>query len=537
MRKRGMRYQRADKNVITERIRAYIVLSNSLCLLAGSTASGCFESQSPLCPSGLRCPAGTFCAANEDICIAFSCGDGIADEGEVCDDGNITSGDGCRSDCKSKETCGNGELDEIAGETCDDGNTVGGDGCRSDCTGELCGDGIVDAQFFEACDNGAENSNAPDAECRVNCQPGRCGDGIEDSDEVCDDGNNLSGDDCSADCQSNEICGNGYVDGISGEQCDDNNGRNHDGCASNCTLEQPSWHERNVGVPPARHSHAMAYDTARRRIVLFGGGGDSVADDTWEWNGTSWHRVNLSGPRPSPRTDHAMAYDASRGRIVLFGGFDSLQHHRLDDTWEWDGAFWHRIAPRGSSPAPRSSHAMAYDGARSRVVLFGGTVSSGGRGRSADTWEWDGTSWQLIDPPRSPPTRRDHVMAYDVARGRVVLFGGTADRATWEWDGATWHRIVTPHYPPGLNNHTMAYDAARGRVVLFGVRDSSSHGGDTWQWDGARWELIEPLGSSPSPRRGSAMAYDASRGRVVLFGGAVRHGCLSLSSTRFRDGL
>jgi cysteine-rich repeat protein len=29
------------------------------------------------------------------------CGDGILDGGEVCDDGNNTSGDSCASDCES----------------------------------------------------------------------------------------------------------------------------------------------------------------------------------------------------------------------------------------------------------------------------------------------------------------------------------------------------------------------------------------------------------------------------------------------------
>src|SRR5512134_80585 len=39
-----------------------------------------------------------------------------------------------------------------------------------------------------------------------------------------------------------------------------------------------------------------------------------------------------------------------------------------------------------SSPLSRNGHAMAYDSARGRVVLFGGVRSSG---YLADTWEWD----------------------------------------------------------------------------------------------------------------------------------------------------
>src|SRR5262249_5755648 len=71
---------------------------------------------------------------------------------EVCDDGNHLSGDGCRSDCMSDESCGNHIVDYAAGEVCDDGNHVGGDGCSADCHSlEMCGNMTVDPG--EQCDN------------------------------------------------------------------------------------------------------------------------------------------------------------------------------------------------------------------------------------------------------------------------------------------------------------------------------------------------------------------------------------------------
>src|SRR5689334_16122056 len=39
-----------------------------------------------------------------------------------------------------------------------------------------------------------------------------CGDLHVDEGEACDDGNNLDGDGCSADCHSTEECGNGHLD-------------------------------------------------------------------------------------------------------------------------------------------------------------------------------------------------------------------------------------------------------------------------------------------------------------------------------------
>jgi cysteine-rich repeat protein len=127
-----------------------------------------------------------------------TCGDGVVDAGEQCDDGNSTAGDGCSPSCQI-EVCGNHLVD--FGETCDDGNRVSGDGCSATCQRE-----------------------------------GRCGDGVVDSGETCDDGNTSSGDGCSATCQREPRCGDGVVD--PGEQCDDGNTVRGDGCSQRCKLER-----------------------------------------------------------------------------------------------------------------------------------------------------------------------------------------------------------------------------------------------------------------------------------------------------------
>ena len=46
----------------------------------------------------------------------------------------------------------------------------------------------------------------------------------------------------------------------------------------------------------------------------------------------------------------------------------------------------------------RDGPALAYDAARGRVVLFGGS----GGGYLADTWEWDGNDWIQRTPSNSP---------------------------------------------------------------------------------------------------------------------------------------
>ena len=52
-----------------------------------------------------------------------------------------------------------------------------------------------------------------------------------------------------------------------------------------------------------------------------------------------------------PRTQHAMAYDSARGRVVLFGGGASTGG-AYGDTWEW--SYPSSFAAGGSDPASGS---------------------------------------------------------------------------------------------------------------------------------------------------------------------------------------
>jgi cysteine-rich repeat protein len=120
-------------------------------------ATGCLDNAATVCSDGIVCPLdkvcipggcalpeqvaqcadmpdGTSCTfagvggeCEGGVCIGSSCGNGELDDGEACDDGNTSSGDGCRSDCSKLEMCGDSVVDQ--GEGCDDGNTNPSDGC------------------------------------------------------------------------------------------------------------------------------------------------------------------------------------------------------------------------------------------------------------------------------------------------------------------------------------------------------------------------------------------------------------------------
>lgn len=156
-------------------------------------------------------------------------------------------------------TCGDGVLDADLGETCDDGNAENGDGCSATCDVEVgfecagdgnpcytvCGDGILSAA--EQCDEGLGNAGAT---CNADCTlTAFCGDGLVAPGEECDDGNAVDGDGCAASCQVEvgfvcgapgepcdvTVCGDGIIAGA--EVCDEgaNNGPGYAQCNYDCT--------------------------------------------------------------------------------------------------------------------------------------------------------------------------------------------------------------------------------------------------------------------------------------------------------------
>jgi len=170
------------------------------------------------------------------------------------------------------------------------------------------------------------------------------------------------------------------------------------------TWDGVSWTQEQDTGPAARTQHGMDYDSARDRVVLFGGMGVTrktiqvwvsghifnpghyetqtvttfqYFNDTWEYDGLVWTRVEDTGP--APRHSLGLAYS---GKVVLlFGGRDGTNVFR--DTWQWNGSHWTQRQDMG--PAARSAIGTAYDSKRGRLVVFGGAGATGTF--FGDTWE------------------------------------------------------------------------------------------------------------------------------------------------------
>lgn len=316
--------------------------------------------------------------------------------------------------------------------------------------------------------------------------------------------------------------------------------------AETCEWNGVSWIQRCVADPGPREFTALAYDSRRGVVVLFGGHSQQEQQflaDTWEWDGQTWELKATGGP--PPRESHALAYDSDRGVTVLFGGYAGGSVV-FGDTWEWDGSNW---TLRDNSGPTRSSPLMTYDSVRHVTLVTGGSEDP------TETWGWDGTSWALLavggPTPESAYSR--NALTFDADRGVAVLLTNTTGTTIWEWNGVEWQWryanrlsgfsafdsargvVVTladmtyewggerwtlrgPGLPVLRLQTAMAFDERRGVCVLFGgLRDTPL--GDTWEWNGSEWSLRATTG--PPPRHSHAMAYDAARGVTVLYAGGI----------------
>jgi fibro-slime domain-containing protein len=207
------------------------------CQIGPYCGDGIVQSPQETCDQG---PANSAAAYGAGLCTNFCtpapfCGDKQVEGpfGETCDDG-VNSGlpGSCTPDCKAfvpLPTCGNGVLDPP--EQCDDGpkNGASGDPCDAHCR-FTCGNGVRDPG--EACDNGVNNGAY--GTCKQDCTLAPyCGDGITNGPEKCDNGTSTDGGTanvpvstaygpgvCTTACTFAPFCGDGRVEAQFGEQCD-----------------------------------------------------------------------------------------------------------------------------------------------------------------------------------------------------------------------------------------------------------------------------------------------------------------------------
>lgn len=119
------------------------------------------------------------------------------------------------------------------------------------------------------------------------------------------------------------------------------------------------------GGPTARNTPGVAYDADRERVVLFGGTTPLTAPlgDLWTWDGARWEREEPPPGGPGLRAGHSVAYDTARHRLLTFGGAQAATAlQKTNELWEYG------FVP-GQRPQAVLRFAFAYAGEPNAVVV------------------------------------------------------------------------------------------------------------------------------------------------------------------------
>src|SRR5262245_35698627 len=278
-------------------------------------------------------------------------------------------------------------------------------------------------------------------------------------------------------------------------------------------LQSGTWTKMRGSGPSSAIDVDTTYDLLRDQVFCTAIAETSVAGvsvarerRTYTWSRSEWNES--VGGRLPPLFGARGCHDPLRDRFVLFGGGplvgqQPVSSSPVDSLFEYDGVQWTPIAALG--PAPRAEHSLAFDLARGEAVLFGGHGSTANLG---DTWSWNGTQWRQL-ATSGPSPRYGAAMTADPLRSRLVLFGGTDGTQifddTWLWDGINWQQVQLAVRPPGRSDAGFDFDLARQRAVLVGGRPANT---DQWEWDGAAWTRSpDSIADLLEPRANSAIAY------------------------------
>ena len=184
------------------------------------------------------------------------------------------------------------------------------------------------------------------------------------------------------------------------------------------------------------------YDAAVGAILLYethytNGTSQLAVEETWEFSGGSWTRVNLS---PAPLYANVpsghLAYDPLDGKAVLVCEDDSgstTPPSAVNMTWTFRQGNWSQatLIPENmvraiydGGPLPI---ATAYDSRDGYVLAYSSPLEPGGLTQSIYgnfTWTYRDGIWTNESIP-GPPGRWYPSMTFDAADGYVVLFGGS----------------------------------------------------------------------------------------------------------------
>lgn len=194
--------------------------------------------------------------------------------------------------------------------------------------------------------------------------------------------------------------------------------------AATCS-SAPAWGAGASLTNGERFDHSAVWDPINSRMVVFGGRNSSSGflDDVWAYvpSTNTWTNLTPAVGGPLARRSHTAIYDSARQRMVVFGGMTASGQR--NDVWALNltgTPAWTQIVPSGTC-ATRYEHVAIYDTPRDRMVVFGGAPLEG----TAVALSFASNQWTQLSS--GGPIAMDGCAAiYDPVGQRMILYGGTA---------------------------------------------------------------------------------------------------------------
>ena len=101
----------------------------------------------------------------------------------------------------------------------------------------------------------------------------------------------------------------------------------------------PAWTQLTPSgsTPAARIGHTAIYDSAQQRMIVFAGyrgPGNDFLNDVWALSLTgapAWTELTPTGAAPANRASHTAIYDSARQRMIVYGG--TFGYDSFGDVW------------------------------------------------------------------------------------------------------------------------------------------------------------------------------------------------------------
>lgn len=231
-----------------------------------------------------------------------------------------------------------------------------------------------------------------------------------------------------------------------------------------------TWTLVATGGPAARSNHTAV--VAGDRMIVYGGSTSTDGasfdprSDVWalDLGSGAWTELEIQGEGPGERLFHAAAISDDGRTMYVYGGGDegAFTGPFFGDLWALDleTLRWTELHDGGGeAPRARIWAALHHDGARDRLVLFGGH-DDGSLGNTNEVWEFrlsEGVWNRLregdvqtasangfcdfpadfVDPDLKSPERRNAFASAITDRGELIVFGGKTDcgiiNDVWTW--------------------------------------------------------------------------------------------------------